>query len=163
MSVTPTDRLTNALDAISRAANVVPMPNLRQRYDDMQRDELYDAQIVADQATRLLFGPRLSDLTFTKQHAWISGAAAFMRRMRESWRKVANDAAVDAVAATITDGDVGALFGTMKPEKQRAIARVLAEAAVRAHYNVLSGATPLPIGRYLEVAIAAEHETVTRL
>lgn len=132
--------------------------NLR-RSDRLQAEEMLDAQHVADLATVMLEQPRADRRSIRERHALIYRTVGYLRGLSSAWRTAAKEQATLSVLQTIEDGDVGALFTAMSPEKRRAIARALAIAAVGSYTNFLSsekgGIAP---GVYLRLQEQAREE-----
>lgn len=121
----------------------------RDRFDQLQREEIYDAEAVADYAAQVVGEARLEHMKPRLRGDWIYRSTAFLRGRFMSWRAPAMELAIQSVHDTILAGDVGAMFSNMQPEKRLAIARTLARAAIGAHQGYLEGTVAILPGEYL--------------
>lgn len=132
-----------------------------QRVDRLQREEAYDAGELANFAAQQLRGQALDSLPVHERHRWTERAAWFMRSLKVAFCTYAMEEATKNVQTVLLSGEAGGIaagYPQMKPEKQRAIARVLAIAAIHTYNDILKGKTVIAPGAYLKLQVEGEHD-----
>ena len=134
-------------------------PQPLDRFDDLQRDELYTAQAVADYAAQCCGDGSIDRKTPQQKGDWIYRTTAYLRSRFRVWRFRATEHAIEAALLSMQAGELGATFSTLPVKKQRALARGLALTVIGSYTSVLEGTAAMGPSDYLRLRSEASQET----